>query len=602
MRDFNYRSILSNRATITISQTVYDRRALDNTSDLPLINSLNHLTFLTSSSSKVRETMSEDGALERLVSILHECYIKLHEMSLIYPKTPQGSVDAVERERKMAMLAWKWTLTYQCLVLTGTRGTQDIRKRVVQSGVLPVIATVLDNYMIFHKNFDFLRDKKIDFTFKEILNNPLLQLKDEEIAKLSNRVPVTDPYFAEYNLMEEFKILLGNDISNLSNDHDYISGKHCEPLLTQISTDFESLWGMHLKNNMDLKPCSNILISIPRDFFLGKIIPKLDDITWSVQLLAFLTKNTSTKQFLETVSLVDSISLRPILENSMQRMAHSRGNPLDLALLMISETSNQNMTSFSHTNLNVNQKKNITNPLLLEIQGICKDNCYQQDQDNDIKKDYILHIKTPINTQKLDRLKKEQELRENFKRNWDYSTVSKVLDDETWNHILKIKTLNLFALVERYTIKSENDSNITYWSSVVMRNSCRKHESTGVRQCANFECGKWEEYPKQFPKCRRCKRTKYCSRECQLKSWEYHRHWCHEVNPSSTGLSFNGNTDTYTPSDTTTSEDPAATGATTGTTAGTSNVDQSILSTARNEIVGPQGIVHTNRDLERLNE
>ncbi|KAK9317958.1 hypothetical protein V1522DRAFT_8521 [Lipomyces starkeyi] len=90
----------------------------------------------------------------------------------------------------------------------------------------------------------------------------------------------------------------------------------------------------------------------------------------------------------------------------------------------------------------------------------------------------------------------------------------------------KLSTLNLFQLVERFTTRMFV-GDLHYWASVIMRNSCRKDESRGgVRQCGYFECGKWEEYPKQFAKCRRCRRTKYCSKNCQSKAWFFHRHWC----------------------------------------------------------------------------
>ncbi|CAI5030133.1 CGH_1_HP_G0101260.mRNA.1.CDS.1 [Saccharomyces cerevisiae] len=55
-------------------------RALDINSSIPLINSLNYLTYLTSNSSKVRETVANDGALERLVSILRSCHLSLFEL------------------------------------------------------------------------------------------------------------------------------------------------------------------------------------------------------------------------------------------------------------------------------------------------------------------------------------------------------------------------------------------------------------------------------------------------------------------------------------------------------------------------------------------
>jgi hypothetical protein len=40
-------------------------------------------------------------------------------------------------------------------------------------------------------------------------------------------------------------------------------------------------------------------------------------------------------------------------------------------------------------------------------------------------------------------------------------------------------------------------------------------------------CGKWETSPREFAKCRRCRKAKYCGKECQSTAWsEGHRFWC----------------------------------------------------------------------------
>ncbi|WPK26743.1 hypothetical protein PUMCH_004104 [Australozyma saopauloensis] len=135
MRESNYRSIANNRAAVTITTSLYDRRALDVTSDKPLVNSLNHLTYLVSSSAKVRETLANDGGIERLVAILHECQ-----------SCRFASLDALHTSEQKLLTAWKWTLAFQCIVLIGTRGTEKIRQKVVCAGMLPVIATIFDNY------------------------------------------------------------------------------------------------------------------------------------------------------------------------------------------------------------------------------------------------------------------------------------------------------------------------------------------------------------------------------------------------------------------------------------------------------------------------
>jgi len=115
---------------------------------------------------------------------------------------------------------------------------------------------------------------------------------------------------------------------------------------------------------------------------------------------------------------------------------------------------------------------------------------------------------------------------------WNYDDYDFEVEQDIDEEFLG-ETINLFPLVERFTL-NHFPREIQYWAGVIMRNSCKKDESRGgIRQCSNFECGKWEEFPRQFAKCRRCKRTKYCSKECQLRAWTYHRHWCIASNVSS---------------------------------------------------------------------
>ncbi|CAK7202382.1 hypothetical protein SEUCBS139899_005105 [Sporothrix eucalyptigena] len=99
-------------------------------------------------------------------------------------------------------------------------------------------------------------------------------------------------------------------------------------------------------------------------------------------------------------------------------------------------------------------------------------------------------------------------------------------DSEEEEEYLLPNDLNIFPLVEKFTVRYHS-TDMQYWAGVVMRNLCRKDESRGgIRQCAYYQCGKWEEFTRQFAKCRRCRRTKYCSKECQKSAWAFHRHWC----------------------------------------------------------------------------
>jgi hypothetical protein len=106
-----------------------------------------------------------------------------------------------------------------------------------------------------------------------------------------------------------------------------------------------------------------------------------------------------------------------------------------------------------------------------------------------------------------------------------------VVEESNENEYLLSDDFNIFPLVEKFTVR-HHSQDMQYWAGVVMRNLCRKDDSKGgIRQCAYYKCGKWEEWTRQFAKCRRCRRTKYCSKECQKNAWVYHRHWCQMANP-----------------------------------------------------------------------
>ncbi|GMG60177.1 unnamed protein product [Ambrosiozyma monospora] len=129
----------------------------------------------------------------------------------------------------------------------------------------------------------------------------------------------------------------------------------------------------------------------------------------------------------------------------------------------------------------------------------------------------------------------------NYNSNWDNFDMdfnNQHIDQDT----IPIKKLNIFPLVEKFTVKHLYTQEISYWAAVIVRNSNRRDDSMGGRrQCAYFGCGKWEDTPRQFAKCRRCKRAKYCSKECQSKAWTYHKYWCNTAS-SSTGSTTSGST------------------------------------------------------------
>ena len=123
MREPNISYMSHSRPAVCITSGVYDRRALDCTATVPLINSLTHLAYLTSTSPRIREILVTDGGLERLVRIL-------------------STFDLPNDRRHL----WKWSLAFQCVVNIGVRGTERIRTRVVEAGAVHIVTRVLENF------------------------------------------------------------------------------------------------------------------------------------------------------------------------------------------------------------------------------------------------------------------------------------------------------------------------------------------------------------------------------------------------------------------------------------------------------------------------
>ena len=129
--------------------------ALDTTSPLPLFNSLTHLTYLTSTSPRIREIMTMDGGLERLVRILHEfciCPPPPENPAILYGLIPPNSrplklAPALNPHSFDKHAAYRFSLAFQCVVNIGVRGSEPIRSRVVQAGTLDVVGCILEAWL-----------------------------------------------------------------------------------------------------------------------------------------------------------------------------------------------------------------------------------------------------------------------------------------------------------------------------------------------------------------------------------------------------------------------------------------------------------------------
>lgn len=464
MRESNFRSVQSNRASVSITTTLYDRRALDCTSDKPLANSLNHLTFLTSSSARVRETLCVDGGLERLVAILKEC--RNHS------------------DNNPSLVAWKWTLALQCLMFLGTRGSEKVRKRVVEAGSIPIIATILDNYLQINGTATACCNSHAA-THNNTTNNSDLSSSSSSLNDDISSEPIP-----LYNSQQPTPSTANHHHHNNSSSNEVIM-RSVSPESVPTSTNNDNfVLEMSVVNNaiesssFDIENHPN-----PRRRFMPHqqqyddtqshlssdlvIVPREDDVLWALEILGFVSKYAHLKSNLQSAHFIPQLSIR-----------------------------------------DPNSPPLLTNP-------VDYDEGYWNYDD------------------------------------YDFET-EKDIDDEYLGQVI-----NIFPLVEKFTVKYF-PKEMQYWAGVIMRNCCRKDESRGgIRQCANFDCGKWEEYPRQFAKCRRCKRTKYCGKDCQLKAWGYHRHWCH---PSNNGGGSSNSASTTTSTSTASNNNTTTTTTTTNTT------------------------------------
>ncbi|KAG7694246.1 hypothetical protein KL929_003950 [Ogataea haglerorum] len=666
MRDSNNKSVTANKAAVSITSTLYDRRALDCTEDKPLVNSLNHLTFLASSSLKVREALSQDGGLERLVDILYEC-------------------QSPTTEKEKCISAWKWVLAFQCLVLVGTRGNERIRKKVVDAGMIPIIATILDNYVISKKtawnshlqsNKDHYLNVRTTSTANTTVTEGTSEISDDLLTNASSFTAATDEsqlaqqqqrsneMYDDFNndqinevfqnvrrLVEEANqtvmeaeaeiqkheqhkkktlgdLALGDAEAQLDEEYSKISksltflnfldrlnttddiSKINQELLTSYSElTRNAVFTNQLVNNPEI---SNILRenmsstdlpffratedkfnqSIPRNFENGILIPKEDDVIWSLQVLAFISKYTYLRYKLADTYIVNGLSLRnynipPPLEtdcdmnetgdllndiyddedssededvaNDLNEFVIPNENRFGVASGLTRQQFPENLWLGSSSSKSKRQKYS-DRKCESKYAHLLRDyNSLINEQDRIEKatklEKFALNISRYAHREhNILRLRNNQiykRKREKYASTWDYDEwddfemgpLSLMLpNSQTIDpNIRPIKRVNIFPLVEKFTVKHLHSKDITYWASVIVRNSNRKDESKGGRrQCAYFGCGKWEDEPRQFAKCRRCKRAKYCSKECQSKAWTYHKYWCNAASGSTSTNTASG--------------------------------------------------------------
>lgn len=633
MREVNFSIPNVNKASVGITTALYDRRALDCTSTLPLINSLNHLAYLTTSSARIRDILTVDGGIERLVCILK-----------------QG------RSKDM-MGMWKWNLAFQCVVNIGVRGTENVRTRVVEADMVPVIATILDNYI---KIIEKCREKAEEANQKQIhehhhrrhrghdhrasskpassFTNRSARLEPEQRSVRRHGPPPSIDVSASYAgpstaasqatpesapTSSSSRALTNTPDQPSQSRHRYssrgIDGRHANnlaggattqpPVTTPAIDGFDSfvrpvrdadrlasmaLFGQGEIGSQPTSPTTPLPPSQLRSPTVGPA-PVINvvaaaaaaaaataavDATDGTRRRPSIRHQNSTVEtddinadsmpsdespdadMAGTTEMQSTVGIQDIsMEDGESMLA---GSSLELTTPTVSET-HQDPGAFNITHRAALDGiiGDTANPTPVPPMGLSPNRPTmvtppQPQAPNSTVPRYLLDrhfIPTPqmlavmpreedvlMSLQLLAYVSKYCGLRTYFQKSHlvpklslgmnlaaldaDEETIDSEDCDVSDEEYILPNDFNLFPLVEKFTVRYHS-TDMQYWAGVVMRNLCRKDDTRGgIRQCAYYQCGKWEEYTRQFAKCRRCRRTKYCSKECQKSAWAFHRHWC----------------------------------------------------------------------------
>jgi hypothetical protein len=580
MRELNFSIPSGNKACVSINQNLYDRRALDTTSTLPLINSLNHLTYLTTSSARIRDILTIDGGVERLITIL---------------KQGRCTKDAEEN--------WKWNLCFQCVVNIGVRGSENVRTRVVEADVVPVVATLLDNYIQIvdkcreradqevRKSARSSRHKGHDrHTPRRLRNGPPPPIEIPTPQGLNDDQVVTPGPVQALSSPPERTTFRGHSHQQ-SLDEGSLTGipsraSPVNPPPTAVPMIVTTQDSLRIRPVRDIDRLPSMFPNIQGDFNPPESpttpngVLQLPDGT----LRASPSRTVRRPSIRHQLSISNQSDIMPVDDSSMDGSADpvatadvdndipmqdmnvdamdDAGSPVRLELDPTQQQENLELREAMTDGLNevaeaaqngavtMSPMQGIQTQLPLMPMQLNPYHRYIQErsQANGIISSMPRDEDIIMSLQLLAYVSKYCSLRSYFHNThlvprlktspYELALLDGVdvvanppapLTEMELEEYIQPDDYNIFPLVEMFTVR-HHAPEMQYWARVVMRNLCRKDDSKGgVRQCAYYQCGKWEQYTREFAKCRRCRRTKYCSKECQKNAWVFHRHWCVEA-------------------------------------------------------------------------
>ncbi|ODQ65244.1 hypothetical protein NADFUDRAFT_51839 [Nadsonia fulvescens var. elongata DSM 6958] len=581
MREPNLRNVSYNRAAITITTSIYDRRSLDCTADRPLVCSLNNLTVLCSSSHRVRETLCSDGGLEQLIEILKACQ---DHSSNGNPLTPV-----------------KWTLALQCLFHMSSRGTEYIRKRLVEAGAVPVLATILDNYLYTNKT-KILEERQQ----YELIKNRNKALEQSRASTPANEVVsvgtsistsgtnITTPMAlrATENTRTTSNLESNPNTGTSDSDGDEsllvssLESVDSPSLTTTVSIDssVDSFGVTTMVSNIDSGTNGDIdtnnTESVPQSVAdlhrHGHNDSETDNYNNNESartLIPGIHRSITSDSFSPNSSQSNSSNRRGDSGSSMSTVSHGAAsnaadrdttstgtvNPFAIEGGYAAPTMN-NSAIDNNTNDNSNSAENTivsndvrldaplikSNPKNLFLRTFSETGVLIQKEEDIFWaleslaylakyvsfRGYLLssHVLPCLSLrtkndayESLECLRAVHDCESN--QNYCYDTYDFSQTDNISEEYLG-KRVNVFSLAEGFT-QCDYAPEWRYWSELIMKSWVRRDDSrNGIRQCANLDCGNWETRKGEFAKCRRCKRASYCGKGCQLAAWSTHRFWC----------------------------------------------------------------------------
>ncbi|KAL1920499.1 uncharacterized protein VTP21DRAFT_876 [Calcarisporiella thermophila] len=468
MRESNFSFPVTNRACICVASALYDRRALDCTADLPLINSLTHLVYLTSTSARIREILTMDGGLERLVRVL---------------KTTSGTDK---------LSTWKWSLAFQCVANIGIRGTEQIRTRVVEAGVVKVLEGVFERFL---QMLEVVRAEKERQRVMSL--PPVMQLPQAHH-------PMTQPLHPQHQ---------HQPLPHHQQQQPQPPSQPQQPYQQQYQ---------HQAQQQQQQQQQQLLLQRHRQAALGTLAMRGEE----ESVVGTLNLRARTR-----VPTTPTPGHPEATRNAPRDPTIIQPRPdalFEFDLPARTPTAAGPVAEDAFDIPNLTRPTQLHRPLTTRAPAAA----VAATQPQPPRSPHMPELVVPDGAQTAPSEEPDDGVRPTFDPDNLVREEDVLLALQLLAYLSKYPHLRAhlwgglaFTLAERFTPRL-HPPEVQYWAGVIMRNACRKDHG-GLRRC--MSCGKEEKRVREFAKCQRCGKARYCSRDCQFKSWGAgHRWWCVE--------------------------------------------------------------------------